>query len=71
MLSEQEKKELKEMAASAGVRAEFALLDGASRAAQARMEVDQYVSFLTTMARLSPKPALPRSFVVSHQIVRI
>src|SRR5574341_1738537 len=70
MFSEQEKQELKEMAASPAVRNEFALLDAASRAAQARMEVDQYVSFLTTMARLSPRLALPRSFV-PHRIVRI
>lgn len=70
MLSEQEKKELKDMAASAQIREEFALLDAASRAAQARMELDQYVKFLTTMARLSPMPAPHRPFI-PHRIVRI
>ena len=70
MLSEQEKKELRDMAASAHIREEFALLDAASRAARARVGVDQYVRFLTAMARLSPTPALPRLFV-PHRIVRI
>lgn len=70
MLSEQEKVELRDMAASPHIREEFALLEAASRAAQARLGVDQYVSFLTAMARLCPTPAPQRSFV-PHRIVRI
>ncbi len=70
MLSEQEKRELKEMAASATIREEFRLLEVASRAAQARASLDHYLRFLTTMSRLSTHPPIPRPFV-PYTIVRI
>jgi hypothetical protein len=70
MLSEQEKQELKEMAASARIREEFSLLEAASRATQARVTPDQYLKFLTTMSRLgSFRPAKGR--FVPYNIVRI
>jgi hypothetical protein len=70
VFSEEEKQDLQEMAASVRIREEFALLSAASRDAQAQVGLDQYVRFLTTMARLSPIRPLPRLFVL-YQIVRI
>ena len=51
MPSEQGWKEFKEMGQSAQVREEFRQLEAASRATQARMTLDHYVSFLTGISR--------------------
>lgn len=63
MLADEEKQELKELAGSAAVRDEFRLLRRNSTALQQRVDVDKFISFLTAMARLNPKPAAPRAFV--------
>ena len=63
MLSERAKRELKEMAASPTVRAEFRLLKDAWRQTRARITIDQYVAFLSTFYRLSPHPPPPRPFI--------
>lgn len=70
MLSEEEKQELKDMAASARIREEFSLLDAASRAAQAKVTPDQYVKFLSTMFRLTTPPPVKRPFV-PYRTVRL
>jgi hypothetical protein len=62
MLSEKEKQEMREMAASATVRDEFRLLRRLSLARQP-VDVDRFIQFLTAMARLNPKPAPLRAFV--------
>ncbi len=53
---------MREMAGSAAIRDEFRLLRRLSLAHQ-RVDVDGYIQFLTAMARLNPKPAVPRTFV--------
>lgn len=63
MFSEQDKRELKEMAASPQIRAEFALLEQAWRQTRGRISIDQYVAFLSTMSRLNPHPLPPRPFI--------
>ena len=64
MLSEEEKRELKEMAASAAIREEFEQLRAASRLPRSQpVDLDQLLDFLTTMARLCPTPPPPRPFV--------
>jgi hypothetical protein len=64
MLSEQERQELKAMAASVEVREEFRRLGSASRAAtEGRMSVDHLLGFLTTMPRLSAVPPPKKAFV--------
>ena len=60
MLSEQEKQDLKAMASSAELRRDFELLRHLSRERQRTLSLDQYLSFLTAMSRLSGVPATPR-----------
>ena len=68
MLTDEEKQELKELAGSAAIRDEFRLLRRNSMALQRRVDVDTFISFLTAMARLNPKPAAPRAFVSYKQV---
>jgi len=63
MLSEQEKQDLLAMAASEQLRREFQLLRDASRALESRISPEEFIQFLTMMARLSPQPPAPRPFV--------
>jgi hypothetical protein len=67
MLTEEEKRELKEFAGSASVCEEFRLLRKNSLAYQ-RANVDQFIGFLSAMARLSLTPAAPRNFVPYAQV---
>jgi hypothetical protein len=67
MLTEEEKRELKEFAGSASVREEFRLLRKNSLAYQ-RADVDQFIRFLTAMTRLSTTPPEPRTFVPYAQV---
>ena len=67
MLSEEEKREMRELAGSAAIRDEFRLLRRLSRAHQ-RVDVDQFIQFLTAMSRLSARPAVPRAFVRYTQV---
>ena len=62
MLSEEEKRELKEMAASVSVRDEFRLLRRLSLEHQ-RVDVDRLLKFLTAMSRLNPRSGPPRKFI--------
>ena len=68
MLTEEEKRELKELAGSAAIREEFRLLRRNSMALQRGVDVDRFISFLTAMSRLNPKPAAPRPFVTYKQV---
>ena len=68
MLTDEEKQELKELAGSDAVRDEFRLLRRNLMALQQRVDVDTFISFLTAMSRLNPKPAAPRAFVPYKQV---
>jgi hypothetical protein len=63
VLTEEEKRELRELAASTAIRDEFRLLRKNSLAWQRRVNVDQLISFLTVMSRLNPKAVARRPFV--------
>ena len=63
MLSEEEKREMKEMAASATLREEFRTLRKNSQALERRVSVDELVRWLTAMARIYPNPLRPRPFM--------
>jgi len=62
MLSEEEKRELKEMAASAKLGEDFRLLEEVSREAQTQVTWVQYLDFLTTMSLFGALQAPPRPF---------
>lgn len=68
MLTEEEKQELKELAGSAAIREEFRLLRKNSIAFQQHVDADQFISFLTAMSRLNPRPVAPRPFVPYKQV---
>jgi hypothetical protein len=63
MLPEEEKAELREMAASMTLREEFQTLRRNSRQVETKMSADDLMRWLTAMARISPKPATPRPCV--------
>jgi hypothetical protein len=63
VLSEEEKAEMREMAASITVRDEFRLMRNLSRERQRRLSLDAYIRFLTAMSRLRPGVASPRPFI--------
>ena len=62
VLSDKEKQEMKELAASKAVREEFRLLRRHSLKRRSA-DLDQYIRFLTTMSRLISKPARSKAFV--------
>ena len=62
MLSEDEKRELREMAASESLRREFRTMRSNSQAIERRIGVDELAHWLTVMARVCPgAPKPPRS----------
>ena len=63
MLSEEEKREMKEMAASATLREEFRTLRKNSQALERRVSVDELIRWLTAMARICPGSPWPRPFM--------
>ena len=70
MLNENEKRELKEMAASATLREEFRTMRRNSQAMESRMSVDDLVRWLAAIARISSSSARPRA-VVHYTNVKI
>jgi hypothetical protein len=68
MLTDEEKKELKELAGSAVIRDEFRLLRKNSMAIQQRVDTDKFISFLSAMSRLNSRPVAPRPFVPYKQV---
>jgi hypothetical protein len=63
MLTEEEKAELREMAASMTLRDEFRHLRRNSRNIERDISVDDLMRWLTAMSRIFPKPAKPGPFV--------
>lgn len=64
MLNEQERRELKGLAASAAIREEFRRLSAASKPTTLQtIDLDRLLNFLTTMARFGPQPSRPRPFI--------
>lgn len=63
MLTEEEKQELRGMAASMTLREEFQTLRRNSRTRESNISVDDLMRWLTAMAVICPKPATPRPFV--------
>jgi hypothetical protein len=62
MLSEEEKAELREMAASATLREDFRTLRRNSGAGKTAISADDLIAWLSAMAVICPKP-VPRPFV--------
>ena len=60
MLTEGEKRELREMAGSASLKEEFRVLRRNSRAIEGRMSVDELIRWLTAMGRVFPALAKAR-----------
>ena len=60
MLSEKEKQEMRELAASKTIREEFRLL---RKHSHQHATLDHFIRFLTAMSRLNSKLPTPRPFV--------
>jgi hypothetical protein len=63
MLTENEKREMREMAESASLQEEFRRMQRNSRAIEGHLSVDELIHWLTVMARTCPAPAKRRPFV--------
>jgi len=63
VLSEEEKQELKEMAASESLREEFRTMRKNSQAIERCIGVDELAHWLTVMARVCPGAPKPRPIV--------
>jgi hypothetical protein len=63
VLTEEEKRELREMAASPTLREEFQTLRRNSRKVETKISADDLMRWLTAMSRISPQPARSRPFV--------
>jgi hypothetical protein len=68
MLTEDEKRELKELAESIAIRDEFRLLRRNSEKLQRRLDPDQFIGFLTSMSRLGPKSPAPRPCIFYERV---
>lgn len=69
MLSEREKQELREMAASKSLREEFRIMRRNSEAIEQTLTVDELAHWLTVMARVCPGEQKARRLV--HTNVKI
>lgn len=70
MLSEEERREMREMAQSEAIREEFCRLKAASRLDPTQpVDLDQLLDFLTTMSRLSAQPLPQRPFVAYSRVL--
>jgi hypothetical protein len=63
MLTEAEKQELREMAASMTLREEFQTLRRNSRTREINISVDDLMHWLTVMAQICPRPPRLRPFI--------
>jgi hypothetical protein len=69
-LSDEERRELREMAASPTVRDQFRRLRLlATIPADQVVNLDQFLDFLTAMSHLSARPAAPRPFVPYRRLM--
>lgn len=66
MLSEREKQELREMAASESLREEFRTMRRNSEAIEQTLTVDELAHWLTVMARVCPGEQKPQRFVYTN-----
>jgi len=69
MLSDEEKQELREMAASETLRAEFRVLRNNSRAIEQRLSVDDLARWLTAINRICPGDPKPRKRIVGTNFI--
>ena len=67
-MSEKEKSELREMAASENLRDEFRALRKNSQAIEGRIGVDELAHWLTVMARVCPGEHKPRRLIVYTKV---
>jgi hypothetical protein len=63
MLSEEEKREIREMAGSVTLREEFRTLRQNSLTREGNISVDDLMRWLTAMAQICPQPGKSRPFV--------
>lgn len=63
MLSEEEKQDLREMAASKNLREDFRTMRRNSRTIEGQIGVDELAHWLTVMARVCPGAPKPQHFV--------
>ena len=63
MLSDEEKQELRDMAASETLRTEFRVLRNNSRAIEQRLSVDDLARWLTAINRICPGDPKLRKFI--------
>jgi hypothetical protein len=63
VLSDEEKRELREMAASENLREEFRALQRNSRTLEGRVSVDELAHWLSVMARVCPGDSKRRKFI--------
>jgi hypothetical protein len=70
VISEEEKQELREMAASETLREEFRTMRRNSEAIERTITVDELARWLTVMARVCPNRQKPRQGI-SHADMRI
>lgn len=63
MLSEKEKREMREMVESSSLREEFGTMRRNSRAIDERLEIDQLIRWLAAITRICPIPPKTRHFV--------
>jgi hypothetical protein len=63
VLTEAEKQELREMAASMTLREEFQTLRTNSRTSESKISVDDLMCWLTAMAQICPEPVRSRPFI--------
>jgi hypothetical protein len=63
VLSEEEKQELREMAASESLREDFRAMRRNSRAMEGQIGVDELAHWLTVMGRICPGAPKPQRFV--------
>ena len=63
MLSEEAKREIKEMAASVTLREEFRTLRRNSRTRERNISVDDLMRWLTAIAQICPQPGKSRPFL--------
>jgi len=64
VISEEEKQELREMAASESLREEFRTMRRNSAAIERTITVDELAHWLTVMARVCPGASKPRRFIL-------
>ena len=69
MLSDEEKQELRDMAASETLRTEFRVLRNNSRAIEQRLSVDDLARWLTAINRICPGDPKPRKRIIGTNFI--